>query len=82
MYDNSFSVFLHDPEMSVLGVLHDHYHGDTRTTTTEAWKEEIQIMRSVVSAYEGEGHIIFEYQSPEWARTTNLLLFGGTYDGN
>ena len=22
------------------------------------------------------------YQSPEWARTTNLLLFGGAYDGN
>ena len=23
-----------------------------------------------------------EYQSPEWARTTKLLLFGGAYDGN
>ena len=23
-----------------------------------------------------------DYQSPEWARTTNLLLFGGAYDGN
>ena len=42
MYDNSLAGFLHDPEMAVLGVLHDKYHGDTRTTTTEAWKEEIQ----------------------------------------
>ena len=74
MYDNSFSVFLHDPEMSVLGVLHDHYHGDTRTTTTEAWKEEIQIMRSVVSAYEGEGHIIFEYDIPRLGKRIDVVL--------
>lgn len=36
MYDNSISAFLHDPDMAVLGVLHDNYHGDSRTTTTEA----------------------------------------------
>ena len=25
---------------------------------------------------------VVTYQSPEWTRTTNLLLFGGAYDGN
>ena len=61
LYDNSFQAFLHDTEMSVLGVLHNNYHGDTRTTTTEAWKEEIAIMREVVSSFETDGRIIFEY---------------------
>ena len=74
MYDNSFSAFLHDPDMAVLGVLHDNYHGDSRTTTTEAWKEEIRIMRSVVSAYEGEGHIIFEYDIPRLGKRIDVVL--------
>ena len=74
MYDNSFSGFLHDPDMAVLGVLHDHYHGDSRSTTTEAWKEEIRIMRSVVSAYEGEGHIIFEYDIPRLGKRIDVVL--------
>lgn len=74
MYDNSFSGFLHDPDMAVLGVLHDNYHGDSRTTTTEAWKEEIRIMRSVVSAYEDEGHIIFEYDIPRLGKRIDVVL--------
>lgn len=74
MYDNSISAFLHDPDMAVLGVLHDNYHGDSRTTTTEAWKEEIRIMRSVVSAYEGEGHIIFEYDIPRLGKRIDVVL--------
>jgi len=74
MYENSFSAFLHDPEMAVLGALHDNYHGDSRTTTTEAWKEEIRIMRSVVSAYEGEGHIIFEYDIPRLGKRIDVVL--------
>ncbi|MBR2571313.1 MAG: DUF2075 domain-containing protein [Clostridia bacterium] len=74
MYHNSFAAFLQDPEMAVLGTLHDSYHGDTRTTTTEAWKEEIQIMRSVVSAYETEGHIIFEYDIPRLGKRIDVVL--------
>ena len=78
MYDNSFAGFLHDPEMAVLGVLHDKYHGDTRTTTTEAWKEEIQSMRSVVAACETDGHII-ERLRKQFARMRVLCKTAGAF---
>ena len=74
LYDNSFQVFLHDTEMSVLGVLHNNYHGDTRTTTTEAWKEEIAIMREVVSSFEADGHIVFEYDIPRLGKRIDVVL--------
>ena len=74
MYDNSFSGFLHDTEMAVLGKLHDRYHGDTRTTTTEAWKEEILIMRSVVAACDANGHIVFEYDIPRLGKRIDVVL--------
>ena len=74
MYHNSFAAFLRDPELAVLGALHDSYHGDSRTTTTEAWEEEIRIMRDVVSAYEDEGHIIFEYDIPRLGKRIDVVL--------
>ncbi len=74
LYDNSFQAFLHDMEMSVLGVLHNNYHGDTRTTTTEAWKEEIAIMRDVVSSFETDGHIVFEYDIPRLGKRIDVVL--------
>ena len=74
MYVNSFAEFLRDSDMGVLGVLHDNYHGDTRTTTTEAWKDEIRIMRSVVSGLEDEGRIIFEYDIPRLGKRIDVVL--------
>ena len=74
LYDNSFQAFLHDTEMSVLGVLHNNYHGDTRTTTTEAWKEEISTMREVVSSFETDGHIVFEYDIPRLGKRIDVVL--------
>ena len=43
LYENSFPVFLNDSEMSILGALCDNYHGDARTTTRDAWKDEIPL---------------------------------------
>ncbi len=74
LYNNSFRAFLHDAEMSVLGALHNNYHGDTRTTTTEAWKEEITIMRDVVSSFETDGYIIFEYDIPRLGKRIDVVL--------
>ncbi|MBQ4451482.1 MAG: hypothetical protein II912_03840, partial [Clostridia bacterium] len=74
LYDNSFSGFLQDAGMTVLGLLHDRYHGDLRTTSTEAWKEEIAIMRDVVSKCEKDGHIIFEYDIPRLGKRIDVVL--------
>jgi len=74
LYDNSFKGFLSDADMSILGVLHNNYHGDTRTTTTEAWHGEISIMRDVVSKCESDGHIIFEYDIPRLGKRIDVVL--------
>ena len=74
LYENSFSGFLHDKEMTVLGVLNDNYHGDTRTTTREAWVNEIYIMRGVVSQIKEDGRIIFEYDIPRLGKRIDVVL--------
>ncbi len=79
LYENSFAGFLSETEMSVLGQLVDHYHGEARTTTIEAWKGEISIMRKVLSRFEeGEGRVIFEYDIPRLGKRIDVvLLFKG-----
>ena len=64
LYNNHFSAFLRDTESSVLGTLYDNYHGESRTTTTDAWKTEISIMRDVVSHFASDGQIILNMIFP------------------
>ena len=74
LYENSFTGFLYEPDMSVLGTLHNNYHGEARTTTTEAWEGEISIMRDVVSKYDNDGQIIFEYDIPRLGKRIDVVL--------
>ena len=79
LYDNSFAGFLGETEMSILGKLIDHYHGEARTTTIEAWKGEISIMKCVLSRFgENDGRVIFEYDIPRLGKRIDVvLLFNG-----
>jgi len=75
LYDNSFTAFLSDTDMSILGMLCDNYHGEARTTTREAWKAEIGIMQETLSRCEDRnGHIIFEYDIPRLGKRVDVLL--------
>lgn len=75
LYDNSFTAFLSDTDMSILGTLCDNYHGEARTTTREAWKAEIGIMQESLSRCEDRnGHIIFEYDIPRLGKRVDVLL--------
>ena len=74
LYESSFASFLHDTDMSVLGILHENYHGDTHTTTTEAWSSEISIMREVIYKCGSDGHIIFEYDIPRLGKRIDVVL--------
>ncbi len=75
LYDNSFSGFISDTGMSVLGKLVDQYHGEARTTTIEAWKGEIAIMRDTLSGLGGEdGRIILEYDIPRLGKRIDVVL--------
>lgn len=79
LYDNSFHGFAKDAEMTIFGKLCDNYHGDARTTTREAWKEEIAIMKEALSQYrEEDGQIIFEYDIPRLGKRVDVVvLFRG-----
>ena len=75
LYDNSFADFLEEEDTSILGKLIKHYHGKVRTTSTEAWEDEIVIMREVLSQLkECDGRIIFEYDIPRLGKRIDVVL--------
>ena len=75
LYHNSFIEFLQDDDNAILGLLCDHYHDDARTTTREAWKGEISVMRELISQLkEKDGRIIFEYDIPRLGKRIDVVL--------
>lgn len=75
LYNSGFTSFLNSDIGSVFGVLCDNYHGDALTTTREAWKSEIEIMRNVIrSLNDSNGQIIFEYDIPRLGKRIDVVL--------
>ena len=75
LYSNSFIDFLNEPDSYIFGALNDNYHGDARTTTREAWKDEISIMKGVISRLlDKKGQIIFEYDIPRLGKRIDVVL--------
>lgn len=73
LYNSSFSEFLRADSNALLGLLCDQYHGEALTTTREAWKDEISIMKDVLARYE-DGQIIFEYNIPRLGKRIDVVL--------
>ena len=46
LFNSNFVDFLRMDENSKFGLLCDRYHGEALTTTREAWKGEISIMKA------------------------------------
>ena len=75
LYHASFKVFLSSERMEILGILHDHYHGEALTTTHEAWKGEIELMQEVLQPWADEaGEIVFEYDIPRLGKRIDVVL--------
>ena len=75
LYNSSFKEFLKDDDKAVFGVLCDHYHGEALTTTREAWRGEIAIMKGVLSKIADKtGQIIFEYDIPRLGKRIDVVL--------
>ena len=75
LYDSNFSDFIRKDNLSILGEICDHFHGEALTTTREAWKSEILIMKQVLSAFTGkDGRIIFEYDIPRLGKRIDVVL--------
>ena len=79
LYHNSFEDFLNSDDNLIFGALCDNYHGDALTSTREAWKGEISIMKDVLSAFATkDGQIIFEYDIPRLGKRLDVVLL---YEG-
>ena len=75
LYASSFQEFNIKDDTAILGVLCDNYHGVALTTTREAWKAEIAIMKQVLSLLrDKDGRIIFEYDIPRLGKRVDVVL--------
>lgn len=75
LYNSSFEKFNNADNNSLLGILCDNYHGEALTTTREAWKGEISIMKDVLYELTGkDGIIVFEYDIPRLGKRIDVVL--------
>ncbi|MCR5034347.1 MAG: DUF2075 domain-containing protein [Clostridia bacterium] len=67
--------FLKREQSSIFGVLCDNYHGETLTTSREAWVEEINILQKTLAPWgDMNGRIIFEYDIPRLGKRIDVVL--------
>lgn len=75
LYNSSFKNFMNTDDNSIFGILCERYHGEALTTTREAWKSEISIMKNVISSLTtDDGEIIFEYDIPRLGKRVDVVL--------
>jgi len=75
LYIATFEEFLNQDRLSVLGTLHNNYHGETLTTTDEAWMGEIDLLKQVLMPWKDEGaQVIFEYEIPRLGKRIDAVL--------
>ena len=75
LYNSSFKEFLNTDDNSIFGLLCERYHGEALTTTREAWKTEIAIMKDVLNNFaDKQGQIIFEYDIPRLGKRVDVVL--------
>ena len=75
LFNSDLASFLYSDINYIFGVLCDNYHGEALTTTREAWKSEIDIMRNVLSNLSDDnGQIIFEYDIPRLGKRIDVVL--------
>ena len=75
LFSSSLAVFAAADENSIFGILCDQYHGDALTTTREAWRSEITILKQVLAPYRSEdGKIVFEYDIPRLGKRIDAVL--------
>lgn len=75
LYNSDFKSFIESDPYSVLGHIHDAFHGQALTTTEEAWLGEIQLLQNVLLPWEEEeAEIIFEYDIPRLGKRIDVVL--------
>lgn len=75
LYRSNFDEFIKENRNLILGKLCKNYHGDTLSTTRDAWLAEISICKDLISnlSYK-KGQIIFEYNIPRLGKRIDVVL--------
>ena len=75
LYQNSVASFVLEDEDAIFGALSREYHGETLTTTREAWESETTILRLALSRYaDRDAQIVFEYDIPRLGKRIDVVL--------
>ena len=74
LYNKSFEDFIIEDSNVIFGILCDNYHGDAVTSQREAWKEEIIILKNLVSELGSSGQVIFEYDIPRLGKRIDVVV--------
>lgn len=73
LYNSSFKDFINADENLIFGILCEGYHGEALTTTRNAWRAEISIMKDILRNFD-DGEIIFEYDIPRLGKRIDVVL--------
>lgn len=74
LYHSSFQNFIKADNNSIFGTLCENYHGEAITTTREAWREEISVLKDALRNFDNDGEIIFEYDIPRLGKRIDVVL--------
>lgn len=75
LYKSDFKSFIEADPYSVLGRIHDAFHGQALTSTDEAWLGEIRLLQNVLLPWkDDEAEIIFEYDIPRLGKRIDVVL--------
>ncbi len=75
LYKSDFKSFIESDPYSILGRIHDAFHGQALTTTDEAWIGEIKLLQKVLMPWKDEeAEIIFEYDIPRLGKRIDVVL--------
>ncbi|MBO7127023.1 DUF2075 domain-containing protein [bacterium] len=75
LYISAFKEFLDADPLSILGTINSNYHGETLTTTIEAWASEIDLLQNILTPWKYENaQIVFEYEIPRLGKRIDVIL--------
>lgn len=75
LFHSGFKEFIEADQFSILGRIHDAFHGQALTTTDEAWLGEIRLLQQALCPWKDEeAEIIFEYDIPRLGKRIDVVL--------
>lgn len=75
LFSCKIAEFLTTESNLVFGTICENYHGDVLSSQREAWLNEIELMKRVLSKNcDSNGEIIFEYDIPRLGKRVDIIL--------